>query len=173
MSEQQDGPPAESPPEPRESAQRQLDRAPGERYRPRPGLLPSSNDAVPLPTDRRLAVAIGAPLLVAVVGSLLVAVLGSFDIGIGLMAVSGFIGWAVAVAVVWGGTPGDDARSRRATWAAVLAAGSVAVGFAILWSWSRVEGGAMDPFAYLGERFGPVAYVNVIVAAAVAFLRAR
>ena len=100
--------------------------------------------------------------------------LGSFDIGAGLLAVSGFIGWAVAVAVVWGGDAGRRTRrGQRARWAVALAAGSIVARARGPVGWSRVEGGVIDPFAYLDERFGPVAYLNILVAGAVAFLRAR
>ena len=111
--------------------------------------------------------------MVAAVGALLIAVLGSFDIGAGLLAVSGFIGWAVGVAIVWGGVPGGGARGRRGWWSAGLAAASIVVGFVLLWVWSHVEGGVLDPIAYLDERFGPIAYLNIVVAAAVAWLRAH
>ncbi|HEY6571226.1 MAG TPA: hypothetical protein VIZ22_13100, partial [Candidatus Limnocylindrales bacterium] len=84
-----------------------------------------------------------------------------------------FIGWAVAVAVVWSGVPDSDARGQRALWAVVLAVGSIVLGIVILWVWSHVEGGVMDPFAYLDARFGPIAYLNVIVAGVVAYQRAR
>ena len=150
-----------------------LDRVPGERYRSRPANLAASAAPVPLPAERSLAVAIGVPMAVAAVGAAMVAVLGSFDIGAGLLAVSGFIGWAVGVAVVWSGVPGSETRGQRAAWAVALAVGSIVLGIAVLWVWSHVEGGVMDPFAYLDARFGPVVYLNLIVAAAVAFLRAR
>jgi hypothetical protein len=100
-------------------------------------------------------------------------VLGSFDIGAGLLAVAAFIGWAVAVAVVWGGDPAPERRGRRVLLAVVLAVGSIVVGFAGLWQYSHVEGGVMDPVAYLDERFGPIALVDILVAAVVAWLRAR
>lgn len=120
-----------------------------------------------------MGLAIGVPMLVAAAGAVLIAFLGSFDIGAGLLAASGFIGWALAVAVIWGGTPGPDARGQRAAWAVALGFGSVVVGIVLLWVWSHVEGGVMDPFAYLDERFGPVAYLNVVVAGVVAYLRTR
>ena len=78
-------------------------------------------------------------------------VLGSFDIGAGLLAVSAFIGWAVAVAVVWGSDPAPNdaagacrravgSRRARSWWAR--------------WSCWRTpgQGGVMDPVAYLDER---------------------
>ena len=99
--------------------------------------------------------------------------LGSFDIGAGLLAVSAFIGWAVAVAVVWGSDPAPERRGRRVRWAVGLAVGSIVVGLAVLWAYSRTEGGVMDPVAYLDERFGPLAVADIVVAGVVAWLRAR
>jgi hypothetical protein len=159
--------------EPRPDAQRMLDRAPGERYRSRPAYAAASAAPVPLPAERSMVVAIGVPMVVAGAGAAMVAVLGSFDIGAGLLAVSGFIGWAVGVAVVWSGVPDSDARGQRALWAVVLAVASIVLGIVVLWIWSHVEGGVMDPFAYLDERFGPIVYLNVIVAGVVAYLRTR
>ena len=163
MSDEEGSPPPGAP--------KQLDRAPGERYRARPvqGEAPAVQAAVGEPSPAVRA----APFAVAAVGALLVAVLGSFDIGAGLLAVSGFIGWAVGISIVWSGVPGGGARGRRGLWSAGLAAASIFVGFLLLWVWSHVEGGVLDPIAYLDERFGPIAYLNIVVAAAVAWLRAH
>jgi hypothetical protein len=164
MSDEEGSPPKNAP--------KRLDQAPGERYRARPteAMAPSVQGGA---TGISPAIRGAAPFVVAAIGALLVAVLGSFDIGPGLLAVSGFIGWAVGVAIVWGGVPGGGARGRRGWWSAGLAAGSIVVGFVVLWAWSHVEGGVLDPIAYLDERFGPIAYLNIVVAAAVAWLRAH
>ena len=156
------------------STQRQLDRAPGERYRTRPDASSAvAADAAPPAPARSRALAIAVPILVAAGGAALIGVLGSFDIGAGLLAVSAFIGWAVAVAVVWGSDPAPERRGRRVRWAVGLAVGSIVVGLAVLWAYSRTEGGVMDPVAYLDERFGPLAVADIVVAGVVAWLRAR
>ena len=149
----------------------QLDRAPGERYRARPG-LPGAPSAAPAPRGPSSAIRAASPFLVAVGGAVLIAVLGSFDIGAGLLAVSGFIGWAIGIALIVGGVP-RGGRRRMGAWSAGLAAGSIVLGFGLLWAWSRVEGGTMDPIAYLDERFGATAWLNIVVAAIVAWLRAH
>jgi len=163
MSDEEGSPPPSAP--------KPLDRAPGERYRARPaeGIAPAALATATRPTPAARA---ASPFVVATAGALLIAVLGSFDIGAGLLAVSGFIGWAVGISIVWGGVPGGD-RARRGLWSAGLAAASIVVGFVLLWIWSHVEGGVLDPMAYLDERFGPIAYLNIVVAAAVAWLRAH
>jgi hypothetical protein len=155
------------------STQRQLDRAPGERYRARPDATAANVDAAPAAAARSRPLAVAVPILVAAAGAALIGVLGSFDIGAGLLAVSGFIGWAVAVAVVWGSDPAPERRGRRVRWAVGLAVGSIVVGLAVLWAYSRTEGGVMDPVAYLDERFGPLAIADIVVAGVVAWLRAR
>ena len=101
MSDEEGSPPPSAP--------KQLDRAPGERYRARPaqGEAPAVQAAV---GESSPAIQGAAPFVVAAVGALLVAVLGSFDIGAGLLAVSGFIGWAVGISIVWGGVPGGGGR---------------------------------------------------------------
>jgi hypothetical protein len=155
------------------STQRQLDRAPGERYRSRPDAKPANAEGAPAPAVRSRPLAVGVPILVAAAGAALIGVLGSFDIGAGLLAVSAFIGWAVAVAVVWGSDPAPERRGRRVRWAVALAVGSIVVGLAVLWAYSRTEGGVMDPVAYLDERFGPLAVADIVVAGVVAWVRAR
>jgi hypothetical protein len=162
----EDGAPPPSP-------QRQLDRAPGERYRARPAATAANVDATSAATGRSRPLAVAVPILVAAAGAALIGVLGSFDIGAGLLAASAFIGWAVAVAVVWGSDPAPERRGRRVRWAVGLAVGSIVVGLAVLWAYSRTEGGVMDPVAYLDERFGPLAVADIVVAGVVAWLRAR
>jgi hypothetical protein len=152
------------------SAQKQLDRAPGERYRARPD---AATPAAPPTSAPSRTVRAAAPILVAAGGAALIAVLGSFDIGAGLLAVAAFIGWAVALAVVWGSDPAPEQRGRRAAAAVALAAGSVVAGFVVLWAYSHTEGGVMDPVAYLDERFGPIALLDILVAGVVAWVRAR
>jgi ABC-type Fe3+-siderophore transport system permease subunit len=154
------------------STQRQLDRAPGERYRSRPDVPAPAAAAAPAAAPSR-AIAVAVPILVAAAGVALIGVLGSFDIGPGLLAVSAFIGWAVAVAVVWGSDPAPERRGRRVRLAVGLAVGSIVVGLVVLWAYSRTEGGVMDPVAYLDERFGPLAIADIVVAGIVAWVRAR
>jgi FtsH-binding integral membrane protein len=107
-------------------------------------------------------------------GSLLVGVLGSFDLGPGMLVVAAFIGWVVALAVVWA----MPVRPARRGWlrpviAALLAAGSIAGGLIVLWGWALVEGGVLGPVAYADARFGLLAPLLVLAAAAVAAVRAR
>jgi hypothetical protein len=161
-----------------------LDRAPGERYRAaaersgasRVTAHPDSTDdgAQPAPIvapGRRRA--IGAALGVASAGALVVFVLGQVDVGAGLLAVAAAIGWLIALALVWGGMTGAPTGRRRLLVAVGFAAAAILVGFGLDWGWSRLQGGALDPLAYLDQRYGLLAWVNVAVAAAAAGLRGR
>ena len=149
------------PPAPR------LDRAPGERYRggqpPSPaGATPAA--AVPSPTR-----AVIAGVVVAILGALLFALLSQVDLGFGLVAIAMFVGWAVALALVWNGAP----IPRRPVVGAVLGGGAIVAGLLLAWGWGRLEGGALDPLGYVNERFGVFAYLEVLAAAGVAWYRSR
>jgi hypothetical protein len=155
-------------------ARRRLDRAPGERYRRPPG-APGAPDAPEAPTDAQGSRARGlaAALAVAAVGAAGFAVAGSFDLGPGLLAASAFIGWAVAIALVWGAASSWPRGRSRATLAAVLGGGSIVAGLTLLWVWSRAEGGVLGPLDYLDERFGLLPAADVAIAALAAALRGR
>jgi hypothetical protein len=107
--------------------------------------------------------------VVAILGALLFALLSQVDLGFGLVAIAMFIGWAVALALVWNGA----LLPRRAVIGAVLGAGAIVVGLLLAWGWGRLEGGALDPLAYVNERFGVFAYLEVLAAGAVASYRSR
>ncbi len=62
-------------------------------------------------------------VVVSTVGALVVFALGMIDIGLGLVAVAAFLGWATALALVWrgreGGVQGAPHASRlRHSWEA-------------------------------------------------------
>jgi hypothetical protein len=146
-----------------------LDRAPGERYRggqppSLAGATPPAPDDAPSPNT-----AIVAGVVVAILGALLFALLSQVDLGFGLVAIAMFVGWAVALALVWNGA----AIPRRAVIGAILGAGAIVVGLLLAWGWGRLEGGALDPLAYVNERFGVFAYLEVLAAGAVAWYRSR
>jgi hypothetical protein len=150
---------------------RLLDRAPGERYR-RPPDLPEAPEPTAGAAGSRMR-AIAAAVVTAAAGAAGFAVIGSFDLGLGLLAVSAFIGWAVAIALVWGAAASWPRGRSRAALAAALGGGSIVAGLALLWAWSRVEGGVLGPLDYLDQRFGLLPAADVAIAAASAALRGR
>jgi hypothetical protein len=155
--------------QPSPSGQR-LDRAPGERYRG--GRAPgASQPAPPSPADdtRTTIAAILAAFVVAAVGAVLLAVISQVDLGFGLVAIAMFIGWTVALALVWNGAP----IPRRPVVAAVIGGGAIVAALLLAWAWGRLEGGVLGPLDYVNERFGPVAYVEVAAAGLVAWFRSR
>jgi len=157
-------------------APRRLERAPGDRYRGgAPAGAPGASieaEGEPAPTGTR-ARGIAAAVGVAFVGALGFAILGSIDLGLGLLIVSAFLGWLVAVALVWGVGPSWLGSPRRSVTAAAIAAGSIVLGLGLLWAWSRSEGGVLAPLDYLDQRFGFLAAIDVVAAAVVAAVRAR
>jgi hypothetical protein len=170
------GRPPTSDPEPGDRAPvdrvpHRLERAPGERYgagassADRPGRVAASPGRV---------AAVGAIAATVVAGAILVGVLGSFDLGPGMLVLAAFIGWAVALAVIWAmPIRRADRRWLRPTMGALLAGGSVVGGLLLLWAWALVEGGVLGPVAYADARFGLLAPMLVLAAAAVAAVRAR
>jgi len=151
----------------RPPAPRQLDRAPGERFRPPGG---STQGAMTPPGSRSRAVLAGSAA--AGGGAVVYALLGQVDLGLGLLAVAAFVGWVVAIAIVWG-AGAVRPIPRQPLVAVLLGAGAIVAGLLLAWAWSRVEGGVLGPLEYTDQRYGPVAYLEILVAGAVAGLRAR
>jgi FtsH-binding integral membrane protein len=156
---------------PADRAPRRLDRRPGERYvdGAATGARREPSSAAP----GRVAGILGI-VATTLGGSVLVGLLGSIDLGPGLVVLALFIGWAVALSVIWA-MPVRDAKRRwlRPALSAVLAAGSVAGGLLLLWAWALAEGGVLGPVAYADARFGLVAPILLVAAAIVATVRAR
>jgi len=101
--------------------------------------------------------------------------LGLLDLGAGLVVVAGFIGWVTALALLWRGRDAglSEARTRIAI-AALLGGWAVVAGIVVDWVFAvTVQGGVLGPIDYVGERYGLVAPLAILVAATVAGLRAR
>jgi hypothetical protein len=146
-----DRPPAAEPGDHPPRASTRLERAPSERYAREPA-----------PTTRGRAQATRAAG-VAVAGAAVIAFLG------GPLSMTGGL---LAVSVVVGIVLGSTLRPRTAA-AVGLAVGSVVVGLLGVWLFSRVEGGVLDPLAYLADVEGPLAPLQLILAAASAAVASR
>ena len=120
-----------------------LERPPGERYRAteRAGAPGTRPDPVLTP----VALVLGGTIAFTVLG-------GIIDITTGLIVVAAFLGWLVGRLV------SPPARSALVATVAVLA------GFLGIWLFGRLEGGVLDPVAYLLEVEGPIV-VGLAVAA--------
>jgi hypothetical protein len=161
-----------------------LERAPGERYRPTAGTGSSARRpaaATPDPSARAAATsgrARAATIIVAiaVAGGLILTILELLDLGAGLLAVGAAIGWACGLAVRATTGPGTDLRigpTQRSITAASAAVFGASLGFVLIWAWSRTEGGVLGPIDYLGDRFGVLPLLLLVLAAGAAAIRAR
>jgi hypothetical protein len=110
---------------------------------------------------------------VADAGALAFFLLGLVDLGAGLLAVAAFIGWVVALALVWKGRDRVPQASTRMTVAALLGGWSIVAAILADWVYALIQGGVLGPLDYVAQRYGMVALLCVAVAAGVAALRAR
>lgn len=152
-----------------------LDRAPAERYAASGGAGPASGHSAS-GGERRSRGTVRALLAAATAalgGAGVFFVLGLRDIGVGTLAAAAAAGWAVALALIWGGETGSWRRPARMAIAGGLAAGAVTLGLLLGWAWAVAEGGVLPPLSYLDQRYGPLAWLNVLVAAVVAAWRTR
>jgi len=128
----------------------QLDRPPGDRY------VARDDDG----TSRRI---VWPPIAVAIGGALAYTVLGGIlSITAGLIVVAGFVGWLLGKLVA--GPPR----------AAGLAIVTILVGLLGIWLFGRIEGGALDPLAYLDEVQGwPLVLLQLVVGGGLAAASSR
>jgi len=110
---------------------------------------------------------------VADAGALAFFILGLLDLGAGLVAIAAFIGWVVALALVWSGRDAIPRTRTRAAIAAMLGGWSIVAAILIDWVYALVQGGVLGPLDYVAQRYGPVALLSVVAAAGIAALRAR
>lgn len=124
-----------------------LERPPGERY-----AAQDPAGAAPAPT--RLDAAL-VPVGLVLGGSIGFVVLGAIiDVTAGLIVVAAFLGWLTGRLV---SPPGR---------AALVALIMVVAGFLGIWLFGRIEGGVLDPVAYLVEVEGPIVVVASLLAGA-------
>ena len=145
---------------------RRLDRAPGERYAKGGGGRGGSGGGRGRPAVIRA-------FLVADAGALAFFLLGLLDLGAGLLVVAAFIGWVVALALVWTGRDAIPASRTRMGIAAMLGGWSIVAAILVDWVYALIQGGVLGPLDYVVQRYGIVALLSVVVAAGVAALRAR
>jgi hypothetical protein len=151
---------------------RQLDRAPGERYRGTlPGVAPEPPPAIPWSRRRRVGLAVTA----AVVAGGVTLLLGGLDIGPGLLAIGAATGWLVGLLLAGGASPGRGPGAGLARGGGAAGLGGVAIAAGLLGDGVRAlsQGGVLSPLDYAGERYGPLAILVVLAAALVGFLRGR
>ena len=170
-------PEAETPPQ--VAGERRLTRAPSERYG-----APGTAGTPPAPDGPHATTPFTAPgqapvrgvafgAIAALVGAALIVVFGgALAVSAGLLVVASGVGYAVGLATVVGA--GNTLSTGTRPWiAAALAGLGVGLGQIGLWLFARAEGGVLAPIDYLAQTFGPLVPVEVLLAAAVAWWRAR
>jgi hypothetical protein len=123
-----------------------LDRPPSDRYVASPAAPdadPGRIDAILVPLGLVLGGAVGFVLL----GGILL-------VTSGLVILAAFLGWLTGRLV-------EPPARAAAVGLAVVVAGLLAI-----WLWGRVEGGVLDPIAYLLEVEGPIVVVLSLLAGA-------
>jgi hypothetical protein len=156
------------PPPPGE---RRLDRPPSDRYR-EPATGPSTSaDTEVAPGSIGRAVGVG--ILVGLAGAVVTVILGgALGVSAGLLVVAGATGWAIGLATKVGGGSSVAPTNRR--WIAVgIAVAVVVLGQIGLWLYAGTEGGVLSLPDYLGETFGPLVPLQVVIAAVAAWWAAR
>jgi hypothetical protein len=148
-----------------EPGERRLERPPSDRYQP---AVPEPGPDGAGPQGRALAYAV----LAAVAGAAVITVSGGIlAITAGLLVIAAALGWAVAAALST--SPADGTRVRRRVLATGLAAVGVALGQLGLWLVARQEGGTLGLVEYLGEVFGILVPLQLLIAVVVAWWRVR
>jgi hypothetical protein len=128
-----------------------LDRAPGERYAAAPGEEPGPRLDPWLP----VAVVLGGVVVYTILGGIL-------TVTAGLVVVAVFLGWLIGRLV---------SPPVRAAAVALLA---VVLGLLGIWLFGRIEGGVLDPLAYLDEVQGwPLVALQLVGGAGMAAAASR
>jgi hypothetical protein len=158
---------------PQEGGERRLARPPSERYAGAPPSPPSPSEGAEAGASGSAARGIAFGTVASIVGAASIVVLGgAVAVSAGLLVVAAVIGYAVALAMLAGA--GDTiSRPARGWVAAALAGLGVVLGQVGLWLFARTEGGVLPLVDYLGQTFGPLVPLEVLVAAGVAWWRGR
>lgn len=176
-------------PSPQVPGERRLAHPPSERYGAAPAArggtaTPRASDSAPPPAasgaSGASAVSGGTPArgiafgaIAGIAGAALIVVFGgALAVSAGLLVVASAVGYAVGLATLIGSA--DTLHGAVRPWtAAGLAALGVLLGQVGLWLFARAEGGVLAPIDYLAQTFGPLAPMEVLLAAFVAWWRAR
>jgi hypothetical protein len=131
------------PREPQPGDRQLLERPPSDRYAARTPAVDTDAgrlDAILVP----VAIVIGGAVVFVIAGGIL-------TVTAGLVIIAAFLGWLTGHLV---SPPG------RAAFVALVA---VVAGFLAIWLFGRIEGGVLDPIAYLLEVEGPIVVVVGLV----------
>lgn len=152
--------------------ERRLARPPSDRYATRPAAAPPPGPAEGA-DGASPARGIAFGVAVTILGAVVIVVLGgALAISAGLLVVAVTLGYVVALAVVVGAR--DTLAPPARPWiAAVLAGLGVVLGQVGLWLFARSEGGVLAPLDYLGQTFGALVPLELVLAGIAAWWRGR
>jgi hypothetical protein len=167
--------------DPRTPGERRLARPPSDRYRSTTTAGADRDDGVAIENGRAGSPARGLAFgtIAALAGAAATVILGGvFAMSAGLLVVAAATGYAVGLAVAAGagtrGTPGASPQDQVGRWTPpILAVIGVVLGQLGLWLFARTEGGVLSLPDYLGQTFGFVVPLQVLVAGAVAWWTTR
>jgi hypothetical protein len=159
------------PVQPPPPGERRLDRPPSDRYRE--AAPAASTTTATGPSTGSTGRALGGGVLVGLAGAVATVVLGgALGVSAGLLVVATATGWGIGTATRVGGGSTIAPPSRR--WIAVgVAVAAVVLGQIGLWLYAGTEGGVLSLPDYLGETFGPLVPLQVVLAAVAAAWAAR
>lgn len=172
---------------PGQQGRRQLNRAPGDRYRPATGSAVREVSAAASNARRSVLAAVVVAILGATILTVILGVLASTG---GTFAISGLASVAIGLLVANGAIPGPPAARNDAAPASASAspaparglegpafsrdrATRIAIGIALamvlltgfgVWVLARIEGGVLDPITYVWTTFGLGLPAQAIVA---------
>ena len=166
-------PPAPSaPPAPAASTpgERRLAHPPSDRYR---ASEPIPEAAAPRDPGASIARGVVLAIVAGIVGAVVLVILGGIlAVTAGLVVIAGATGWLVGAALRFGA--GDLLAPRRRIVIAVgIAVAAVVLAQVGLWQYGLTEGGVLSLVDYLSEVYGQLVPLEVVIAAALAWLAAR
>lgn len=97
---------------------------------------------------------------------------GVLALSAGLLVVAAAAGRLIGLAIGWGAGPALAPRRRVSLVVAVVVLAFV-VGQLGLWAYAQLEGGVLAPLDYLGQTFGIVAPLQLILATVIGWWTAR
>ncbi len=153
--------------------ERRLDRPPSDRYRPAPVRPGDSADGLEVGSVGSPIRGVAFGVTGAIATAVVIVVLGGvLAVSAGLLVAAAAGGYAIGLAVRAGSGPSLTAPARPSA-ATALAILAVLGGQLGLWLFARSEGGVLPLVDYLGQTFGALVPLQVVISAGVAWWTAR
>ena len=148
-----------------------LDRAPGERYEQRRmGRL--GRGARIDPTGSPARAVVSGTIAAAIAALVFLIFAGPLSFSAGLVVIAIFAGRLIGLVTKTAAGPAVSSDARVVV-ALLLTIGWFVVAQVAVWLYARAEGGNLDLLDYLGQTFGPLVPLQLIVAVLIAWWSAR